>query len=168
VAPVVPGVEHVLARLEAGAWTVAAEAPGYQTATATLTIADAGETVLEMALAPAGPFMPDLFGLTLAQAAQNLAQAGIPLLRLLDFTGRDLPPAAGPADSPDAPVLVQSPPAGTPIAAGRGAGLVIALPIEVEPAVEVPSLAGLTQQEAQKALESIGLVLGKVSFLQKA
>ena len=33
--------------------------------------------------------------------------------------------------------------------------------------MEVPSLAGLTQQEAQKALEAIGLVLGKVNILQK-
>jgi beta-lactam-binding protein with PASTA domain len=48
-----------------------------------------------------------------------------------------------------------------------GARLVLAVPIQVEPAVEVPSLSGLTQQEAQKALESIGLVLGKVSVLQK-
>jgi hypothetical protein len=168
VRPVAPGTEHVLARLEAGAWTVSAEAAGYQTATATVTIADAGETALELPLAPAGPFMPDLFGLTLSQAAQSLSQLGIPLLRLLDFTGRDLPPAAGPGENPEAPVLVQSPLAGIPITAGHGAGLVIALPIEVEPAVEVPSLAGLTQQEAQKALESIGLVLGKVSFLERA
>jgi len=32
----------------------------------------------------------------------------------------------------------------------------------VEASIEVPSLAGLTLTEAQKALESVGLVLGKV------
>jgi beta-lactam-binding protein with PASTA domain len=53
------------------------------------------------------------------------------------------------------------------VPAGSGAVFVIAVPIQVEAAVEVPSLAGLTQQEAQKALEAIGLVLGKVNTLQK-
>jgi beta-lactam-binding protein with PASTA domain len=44
--------------------------------------------------------------------------------------------------------------------------LVISAALQVEPAIEVPSLAGLTLPEAQKALEGIGLVLGKVTTLQ--
>jgi hypothetical protein len=44
---------------------------------------------------------------------------------------------------------------------------VIAVPVQVEPAIAVPSLVSLTQQEALKALESLGLALGKVTFAQK-
>src|SRR5262249_35852626 len=83
--PIPPSTEHVLSRLDAGAWTVTAEAHGYAAATAPLTIADAGETALQMALQKAGAFMPDLFEATLGTAKAALAQAAIPLVRVLDF-----------------------------------------------------------------------------------
>jgi hypothetical protein len=167
VGPVPPGTEHILSWLEPGAWTVTAMATGYQPATAPLTVGDTAETTIEIALQPAGAFMPDCFGLPLPQAQAALATAGIPLVRLTDFTGRELPPQNPGSDAADAPVFVQWPAAGLPVAAGTGAALVIAVPIQIEAAVEVPSLAGLTQQEAQKALENIGLLLGKVNVLQK-
>jgi beta-lactam-binding protein with PASTA domain len=40
--------------------------------------------------------------------------------------------------------------------------LAVAAPVRVEPTVEVPSLTGLSQEEAKKALEALGLKLGKV------
>ncbi len=166
VRPVPPGKDHILTWLEPGAWTVRAEAAGFQAATAPVTVTDAAESTVEMALQPAGAFMPDCFGKPLSEAQAALTTAGIPLVRLVDFTGRELPPK-NPGEDADAPVFVQWPAAGAPVPSGTGASLVIAVPIQVEAAVEVPSLAGLTQQEAQKALESIGLVLGKVSILQK-
>jgi beta-lactam-binding protein with PASTA domain len=166
VPPVPPGTDHILTWLEPGAWTVTAAATGYLTATASLTVGESAETTIEMALQPKGAFMPDCFGIALSQAQVALATAGIPLVRLVDFTGRELPPQ-NPGESAEAPVLVQWPDAGVPLPPGTGATLVIAVPIQVEAAVEVPSLAGLTQQEAQKALEAIGLVLGKVNILQK-
>ena len=166
VRPIPPGKDHILTWLEPGAWTVTAEAPGFQAATAPVTVSDSAETTVELALQAVGAFMPDCFGLSLSQAQAALATAGVPLVRLVDFTGRELPPQ-NPGDGADAPVFVQWPAAGLPVPPGTGAALVIAVPVQVEAAVEVPSLAGLTQQEAQKALESIGLVLGKVSTLQK-
>ena len=166
VRPVPPGKDHILTWLEPGAWTVSAEAPGFQTATASVTVTDAAESSVELALQPAGAFMPDCFGKPLSEAQAALTTAGIPLVRLADFTGRELPPQ-NPGEDADAPVFVQWPAAGLPVPAGSGAVFVIAVPIQVEAAVEVPSLAGLTQQEAQKALEAIGLVLGKVNILQK-
>ena len=166
VRPVPPGKDHILTWLEPGAWTVSAEAPGFQTATAPATVTDAAESTVEIALQSAGAFMPDCFGKPLSEAQAALTTAGIPLVRLVDFTGRELPPQ-NPGENTDAPVFVQWPAAGLPVAPGTGASLVIAVPIQVEAAVEVPSLAGLTQQEAQKALEAIGLVLGKVNILQK-
>jgi PASTA domain-containing protein len=167
VRPVPPDTTHVLAGLEAGAYTLVAQAPGYTPATQTLTIADAGETSLEMTLSPVGAFMPDLFGMRLADALGALAAAQIPVTRLLDFTARELAAqTVGEGDDADAPVLAQSPAAGATVAAGGGAQLVVATPVTVEPAIEVPSLAGLSQFEAQKALEAIGLVLGKVEIRQ--
>ncbi|HXO22837.1 MAG TPA: hypothetical protein VOA87_23215, partial [Thermoanaerobaculia bacterium] len=71
------------------------------------------------------------------------------------------------ADNDDRTVLVQWPAADGALPPGGGARLVIAVPVAIEPAVEVPSLTSLTQQEAQKALEAVGLALGKVSFVQK-
>ena len=168
VPPIGGGNEFVLARLEPGAWTINVEAPGFQVVNKAQDIADAGETVVEVALQQIGPFMPDLFGLAFTAAAAALAGAGIPLTRVLDFTGRDLPPSnPGGPEATGAPVLVQTPPPGTAIGTGGGAQLVIAVPIQVEPAIAVPPLSGLTQAEVQKALEAVGLQLGKVTFLQK-
>jgi len=167
VPPIGGGTDFVISKLEAGAWTVNVEAPGFQLATQPVNVADSGETALEVALQPIGPFMPDLFGLSFADAAAALAAAGAPLTRVLDFTGRDIPPSAAGQDNASAPVVVQWPAAGDPIPSGSGAQVVIAVPIQVEAAIEVPALAGLTQQEIQKALEAIGLTLGKVTVLQK-
>jgi len=165
VRPIPPGKDHVLSRLEAGAWTVTAEAHGYAPASAPVTVADAGETTLQLALQKAGSFMPDFFGATLGIAKAALAQATIPLVRVLDFNGRELPTNS--TDDDDKPVLVQWPPPDVALPPGGGARLVIAVPVQVEPAVEVPALTSLTQQEAQKALEAVGLTLGKVTFVQR-
>lgn len=165
VRPIPPGKDHLLSRLEPGAWTVTAEAHGYSPATAPVTVGDAGETPVQIALQQVGAFMPDFFGATLAAARTALAQAGIPLVRVLDFNGRELPPSA--TDNDDQPVLVQWPPPDVALPPSGGARLVIAVPVQIEPAVAVPSLTSLTQQEAQKALEAVGLTLGKVSFVQR-
>jgi hypothetical protein len=165
VRPVPPATEHVLSRLEAGAWTITAEAPGYSPATSAVTVADGDDKPLQLVLAKSGAFMPDLFGLTLADAKASLAQAQIPIDRLFDFNGRELLPSI--PDNDDQPVLVQLPPPARAVPAGGKARLVIGVPVQVEPAVAVPSLTSLTQQEAQKALEAVGLTLGKVSFVQR-
>jgi hypothetical protein len=167
VRPVAPGKQHTLSGLDAGAWTVSAELAGYQTATTAVTIADAGETSIQMALTKVANFMPDLFGAALADARTALAKAGIPLVKLMDFNGRDLPTTQADAQNDAAPVLVQYPPANAALPPAAGASLVIAVPVQVEPAVAVPSLISLTEQEARKALESIGLTLGKVTVVQK-
>ena len=91
--------------------------------------------------------------------------AGIKFDRLLDFNGADMAPAS--SDFDNTPVLVQSPMPGTFMRTGDSAQLVVGVPVKVQSGVAVPSLAGLTQIEAQKALESIGLVLGRVQTLHK-
>src|SRR5258705_4978504 len=92
VRPVAPGKQHTLSGLDAGAWIVSAELVGYETKTTPVTIADAGEPSIEMALNKVANFMPDLFGAALADARKALATAGIPFVKLMDFNGRDLPP----------------------------------------------------------------------------
>lgn len=163
------GGAHVLSRLEAGTWTVVAVASGYRPASATVTIADEGTTEVRLALEATAQPMPDLFGLSLTEAMAQLQGAGIALTRLLDFEGTDYAPANPGREQLSQPVLAQSPAAGTLVdsaAAARGAALVIAVPAQLESVVEVPSLAGLTQDEAKRVLEDLGLRLGKVTVLQ--
>jgi hypothetical protein len=167
VRPVLPDeTEHVLSRLEPGGWTVKVETAGFDTATKAVNVPEDGAQPIPIALQQAGSFMPDLFGSTLAIARQTLADAGIHFARLFDFNGRELPPLAA-GENDDKRVLVQWPPPDSAVPKDGGARLVIGVPVQVEPAVAVPALASLTQVEAQRALEAVGLVLGKVSFVHR-
>lgn len=169
VRPTAPDGEHVLTRLEPGAWTLTADLAGYQSASTPLNITDAGDTQIALALQATAQVMPDLFGLTLTTAIAALGAAGIALTRLLDFEASEYAPANPGSEQLGQPVLAQSPPAYTLVdatLAARGAALVIAVPAKLESVAEVPSLAGLTQAEAKQVLEGIGLRLGKVTVLQ--
>ncbi len=169
VRPAEPDGAHVLSRLEAGTWTIVADAPGYRPASASVTIVDEGTTDVQLALEATARPMPELFGLTLNAAIGKLEGAGIALTRLLDFEGTDYAPANPGREQLSQPVLAQSPVAGTLVdsaTAARGAAVVIAVPALLESVVEVPSLAGLTQDEAKRVLEDLGLRLGKVTVLQ--
>jgi hypothetical protein len=160
---------HTLSGLEAGAWTLVATAVGYRAATASVTIADEGNTDVQLALEVTAHGMPDLFGLDLATAIARLQDAGIPLTRLLDFEGTDYAPANPGREELTQPVLAQSPAPGWLLdsaATSRGAAVVIAVPAQLESVVEVPSLAGLTQDEAKRVLENLGLRVGKTTVLQ--
>jgi hypothetical protein len=168
VRPIPPDKKHTLAGLEVGAWTISAELAGYDTATSPVNVSGDGDIAIQMALKKVASFMPDLFDATLADARKALSDAAIPLVKLLDFNGRELPPTQADEQNDAAPVLVQWPPAGAAIPAGGGARLVIALPVQIQPAVAVPALTSLTEQEARKALESIGLVIGKVTIAQRS
>jgi hypothetical protein len=165
VRPTVPGGPHVISGLEPGAYTVQVEALGYTRQTVPVTVGSDADLKVTAALAPVGTFMPDLFGLSLHDAKAQLAQKQITLSRLLDCNGNDMAPSA--TDFDGTPVLVQSPMAGVYLPPGTPARLVVGVPQKVESGVEVPSLAGLTASEAQKALESIGLILGKNPILAK-
>jgi hypothetical protein len=169
VRPITPNGEHVLSRLEAGAWTITAAAVGFRPASTPVTIADAGDTSIQLALEASARVMPDLFGLRLDAAIKVLGNQGIPFSRLLDFEGTDYAPANPGNEQLGQPVLAQSPSPGALVEASReaqGASLVIAVPARLESVVEVPSLAGLTQAEAKQVLEKLGLRLGKVTVLQ--
>jgi beta-lactam-binding protein with PASTA domain len=169
VRPTDAGGAHTITGLEAGTWSIVATAIGFRTQTATVTIVDEGATDLQLNLEVSARVMPDLFGLDLNAALARLQSAGIPLTRLLDFEGTDYAPANPGREELTQPVLAQSPVAGALLdnaAASRGAAAVIAVPAQLESVVEVPSLAGLTQDEAKRVLENLGLRVGKVTVLQ--
>ena len=89
--------------------------------------------------------------------------AAIVPARVVDITGRDVPPANPGAEFNSTLVLVQLPPPGYPVAADSGsAQLVVSAALEVEATIEMPSLAGLTLVEARRVLDELGLVLGNV------
>ena len=160
VAPVTPGIDFILAGLRPGAYTIRVEAPGFSPETTSITAPVAGP--VEFSLKSNGAFMPALFGLTLRAALQALNSQKISVARILDVVGRDVAPANPGTDYNDQPVLAQLPAAGAAVPPEGQVQLVVSAPLQVQPSVEVPSLAGLTLSEAQKALEAIGLVLGKV------
>lgn len=164
VPPVPPGTLHLFAGLRAGSYQLRVEAPGHQVATTNVTVPSAAITTVP--LTASGGFMPALFGLELGQALDMLGDSQIAVARVLDVTGTDVPPANPGAQYGSSRVLMQLPLPGTPVATGQGVQLVIAAVLAAQASVEVPSLAGLSLPEAQKALESLGLVLGKVTTKQ--
>lgn len=164
VRPIAQDNHHVLSELEVGAYTIRAECAGFNDAIQTVQIGlGQGDQELTMQLAPARPIMPLLFGKTLADALTLTAQLGIAVNRVLDFLGTDIPPGNTGARAAESLVLLQQPPAGQPVDPSLAAQLVIAVPPEIEQAIEVPSLVGLTESEARKTLEQLGLVLGRVN-----
>jgi hypothetical protein len=160
VAPVPPGTDFIIAGLRPGAYVVRVEAPGFTTETASITAPLA--TPVEISLQANGAFMPELFGSTLRAALQELSSRKIAVGRILDVVGRDVAPANPGSDYNDQPVLAHFPSAGTAVPPEGQVQLLVSTSLQVQQSVEVPSLAGLTLSEAQKALEALGLVLGKV------
>ena len=160
VAPVPPGTDFIIAGLRPGAYVVRVDAPGFTTETASITAPIA--TPVEISLQANGAFMPELFGSTLRAALQELSSRKIAVGRILDVVGRDVAPANPGSDYNDQPILAHFPSAGTAVPPEGQVQLLVSTALQVQQSVEVPSLAGLTLSEAQKALEALGLVLGKV------
>ena len=165
VAPVLPSSVFIFSGLRPGPYVIRAEAPGFEAATKNVTSPTAD--VVTLTLTPRGAFMPSVFGSTLQAALRELKNLNIAVSRILDVTGRDIAPANPGAENIDSPVLGQVPSAGEPVPPEGSAQLVVAGALQTQPSIEMPSLAGLTLAEAQKALEGLGLVLGKVETRQK-
>ena len=113
VGPIPPGTEHVLSGLRPGTYTVRAEAPGFEPATANVTVP--ASAVVALTMAPRGAIMPEVFGKTLRECLAQLAGLGIAVARVVDISGRDIAPANPDPDAIDAPVLVQVPAPGDPV-----------------------------------------------------
>jgi hypothetical protein len=155
---------HTLAELELGAYTIRASAPGFADATAALNVTGAPIPEVTIALTSTNPIMPDVFGMSLTQALAALRTAGATVNRVLDFSGKDVPPSSPSPEAARAPVLVQHPQPGVPVTSG--VGLVVAVETTMAGAIVMPSLAGLTETEARRAIEQAGLVVGRINILE--
>lgn len=155
---------HSFAGLPPGSYTIRAEAPGFEPTTLALAVAPGTPPPTQnIALTKRGSFMPSVFGQKLSDALAQLATLNIAVNQVLDVTGASVPVANPGAEFGGSLVLMQVPPVGVPVAAGQFAQLLISASLKVEASVEMPSLAGLTLAEATKALEAVGLKVGRTS-----
>ena len=117
-------------------------------------------------LARAGVVVPDLFGLGLRRRpAPGCGEANLEAELMIDTLGHEISQRRGCRPSTRTRPCWPSSrrPATVADPAPTGCSLVVAAAISEEPVVTVPSLVGLTQAEASRALEQIGLRLGKVT-----
>jgi hypothetical protein len=159
VPPFAARTTYLLVGLATGPWRVHVAAPGFATETRDVTLPHEGPLVVE--LERDGVAVPDLFGIGLRGALAELAAEGLQVDLLFDTTGRELPRATIPPEYDASPVLYQSPDADAvvdPVAAR--VRLVVASALRREPVVTMPSLIGLTLDEAKQVLERLGLGLG--------
>jgi hypothetical protein len=162
VSPVVPSTLHMFPGLQPGAYKIRAEAPGFESASLDLVVPPDGKVDTQnVTLVKKGAFMPMTFGLTLQQALDQLAGLSIAVSNVLDVTGTAVPVAMPGAQYSSSLVLIQFPTAGVPVAPGESAQLVISAALTAEASIEMPSLTGLSLAEASKALEALGLKVGK-------
>ena len=159
--PVGTSKEFTLRGLAPGAYTIRSESPGFAPAEASVTLPV--EAPVTLSMEKSAPFMPDVFGQELLTALAALKTSNIVVSRIVDITGREVAPANPGAEFGSTLVLAQLPSMGDPVAPGTTAQLVVSASLEVEAAVEMPSLAGLTLTESRTVLEGLGLVLGKVT-----
>ncbi|HVR99849.1 MAG TPA: PASTA domain-containing protein [Thermoanaerobaculia bacterium] len=157
--------QFIFSGLRPGVFTVRAEAPAFDAVSQAVTVPSAQP--VSLTLTARGAAMPALFGAPLGDALQILSQTGIAVGRIVDAQGREVAPANPGADAVGVPVLMQLPAPGEPVPVGTLVQLAIAAPLRVEATVEVPSLAGLSLEEAKKALEALGLKLGKTENRQR-
>lgn len=166
--PIPPSTVHMFPGLRPGNYKVRAEAPGFDPATLDIVVPTTGALETQnLTLIKRGAFMPMTFGITLKQALDQLASQSIAVNNILDVTGTAVPVANPGSQYTESLVLMQFPPAGVPVAPGAFAQLVISAALQAEASIEMPSLTGLTFAEASKALEAIGLKVGK-SFTKTA
>jgi len=153
---------YLVTGVSPGTWQVHVSAPGFRAAVVPANVPAEAEVAVN--LTRAGAVVPDLFGLGLNDALRRLREANLEAGLMIDALGHEISSVRVPVEYQNSPVLAQLPMAGEVAdpAADR-VQMVVAAAISEEPVVTVPSLAGLTQAEASRVLEQLGLRLGKVS-----
>jgi hypothetical protein len=154
---------HLLVGLTDGPWRIHVRASGFNDETREVTVPAAAP--LAVSLVIGGVLVPDLFGVSMTAALEQLHAAGIDADMILDTTGREISRTSVPPEYADSPILFQLPVAGIVVPTGTGrVRLVVASALRRDPVVTMPSLTGLSLSEAQEVLERIGLVLGETSL----
>lgn len=166
VPPVGDRVNHLVAGVNDGQWTVTARAEGFVPASVSVAVPAAAPVVLD--LASVGPAVPDVFGVPFQTAFAALTTANLGVGVVLDALGKEVPRSPIPTEYQNTPVLFQLPPAGTRLAPTERIDLVVAAIVTQAPIVTMPNLAGLTQDEAVRVLEQLGLRVGRIQVVSPA
>lgn len=153
---------HQLVGLTDGPWRVHVFAPGRRAEARDITVPR--PDVLAVALAVDGVVVPDVFGRPAQEALDLLRAAPVGVESIFDTTGGEVPATTLPPEYVNAPVLAQLPPGGTVVAATGRVRVVVASALRREPVVAMPSLIGLSLAEAQRALEAVGLRMGRTDI----
>ena len=156
---------YVVGGVSDGAWRLEVIATGFATAARDVTV-PTGRVDVE--LTAVGPVVPDLFGQTLQTAFSALTAAELPIGLILDALGKEVPRTPIPTEYQNVPVLAQLPVAGTRLDPAGRVQLVVAATVTQPPIVTMPNLAGLTQAEASRVLEQLGLRVGNISIVSPA
>jgi PASTA domain len=157
--PPYPGVTtYTLSGLSAGNWSILVIADGFVAPATPVTIP--GQAPVTIPLQGA-VVMPDLYTVAAQDAVTTLSGLTITVDVILDVTGTQIPTVNMPPVSQNAPVLMQQPPAGTILDPNlQHARLLIAAALLPEPIVTMPSLIGLSYDEAAAVLNRLGLIVG--------
>jgi hypothetical protein len=157
--------EYLAVGVGEGQWRVTVQATGFAdfTTDAAVTAAPGPPVVAE--LVPVGPVVPAVFGQPLQTAFATLVAAGLAVDRIVDALGTEVGQTPIPADYQNVPVLVQLPVAGTRLPPTDRVQLVVAATVSQAPVVTMPNLAGLTQAEAVRVLEQLGLRVGRITVV---
>ena len=154
---------YTLGGTTAGAWKIHVRAAGFDDVVrdVTLPVTDPISIELTSNQIPT----PDLFAQPMQQALTVLAGVNLSTDLVLDIMGHEVPRVNLPPQYQNAPVLFQTPLAGELIdPVGGKVRFVVAVALQQEPVVTMPSLVGLTQDEAVKVLTNLGLTVGKITI----
>jgi PASTA domain len=154
--------------LPAGTYKVVAQANGYadETLPSVTMASDGTSQTVAMEITPTEVLVnvPSLYGQTLADAV-SLIGSNLPIGRIIDSHGNDIPPGALTDDAKQGRVLNQAPPPGAQVPKNTALFLSISAKAEFTERVKVPDIRGLTISDARVALQSSRLVLGQTNDL---
>jgi hypothetical protein len=160
--PPYPGVAtYTLSGLSPGNWNILVIADGFVAPATPITIPDSTTVTITL---HGAVVMPDLYTVAAQDALTTLSGLTITVDVILDVTGTQIATVNMPPVSQNAPVLMQQPAAGTILDPNlQHARLLIAAALLPEPIVTMPSLIGLSYDEAAEVLNRLGLVVGTTS-----
>lgn len=154
---------HTVVGISDGSWQLRVRADGFDDAEATVSVPSADPVVVP--LTPVGPVVPDVFGRPLQDAVGDLTRRGHGIGTVLDTFGREISRGRIPADYQNVAVIAQTPAPGGRLSTSARVNLVVGSPVTQAPIVTMPDLSGLTQAEASRVLEQLGLRLGRIQVV---
>jgi hypothetical protein len=152
---------YLVDSLAPGAYTVTAEAAGFNTATSPLNMTDAAGTLtIKMAVSVALSPIPNLLGMALNAAVATIPKLGFTIEGIIDSHGNALNAGQLAPEVQPLPVLGQWPPPGTLAPANTAIFVQSSARADYIQKVAIPNLSGLTLDAAKAVLAANNLTLG--------